>query len=135
MDKPLNEFGGWLRVFQVVLWFNFVVAGVSTLGFIFLLLKGKTSFALWILIPHEFVFTFLYFLLILRLAKKSPETPNYISKVIIAMLALAVISLILYVVLNHQILQALKIFGPKIGWAIIWFTYFKSSKRVKMFYI
>jgi uncharacterized protein DUF2569 len=141
--RPLSEFGGWLRVFQISLWLNLIIASFSALGVLFIQSKLKTTVGLWTLFAHQFCIVVLYCVIAVYLSKKNPKTPQNIRKAFIAIGSLGILTLVLYGFFLSfpdksdsppSVVASIQLFGPKIVWTMIWASYFSRSERVHQFY-
>lgn len=150
MAKPLNEFGGWLRFFQIANIIGIVIGFIMVLIFIaafFLSLADGENFsnldkATFIFIMIE-IPVFMYFTVrILQYLKiKSPDTPGNISKMIQYILILTIITGVIEFAVylsfhnaSDQLFDTVKGTIQSLISATIWLTYFKKSVRVKQHY-
>jgi len=141
-----NEFGGWLTLFNITLWFNFIVVILMSIGLLlsFSKISNSTSMFVNIITLIRYAITgFLMFQMITPVKKQEAIVPDKIVQLIIWYAAVYVIFVVLMwglsLVDNTQLLIKLRtgflIAGiPIIGWSLIWGQYFKVSKRVLAYY-
>lgn len=149
MAKPLNEFGGWLKFFQIINVFLIILIllyFVSTAYFAAGAFSSKIPFTKELKLSIVFMFTLfplLYFFTgkILRLLKvKSPEVPDDISRYIVYIIIVSVSAGIAEILFFHSgdfskfIFSIFKSVIQPLVINIIWLAYFRRSKRVKEFY-
>lgn len=146
MEKPLHEFGGWLRFFQVT---NIIGVIVLLPMIVFLIIFSLAMFEIKQFISSSAVVVDLLisFYLILRILKIlkviNTDTPGKIMKYLVWFIIFTLIFMVI------EIFVALWVNGG--GWTsadnssvrasigsmfscIIWISYFKNSKRVKQVY-
>ena len=144
--KPLNEFGGWLRFFQVTCWLNVVVLVlVLPVFLIALFAENKPAGIAEDLSMVADAAVSLY--LIRRIlqvvqvpAKESSENIRGWLKIMLG-LSLGFVALNLVIAYwkhggawskdAEDVLRGAK---AGVGWPLIWLGYFQQAKRVKAFY-
>ena len=143
MAKPLNEFGGWLRFFQVTCWLTVVVFVVNVFLSVAAILK---QFSLQRVLVFSVLITGIAIILsllwkVLRLLKvKSPEVPAQIIKKILLVTVFTVAFSLVDVLSGLWLYQTSPSASSLVGlvrpivWYLIWSTYFRKSKRVQAHY-
>ncbi len=150
MAKPLNQFGGWLRFLQVMSILGIVIGTIATVFVSYVIFEKYASgefiqdelkaSLLFILVEFPVSFYFV-FKILMNLNKKSPESPDIISRYIrynlIFIVLISIVELFVYISIgdaSSSIYETLKsLIGTAVG-ASIWLSYFKQSIRVKEFY-
>lgn len=148
MAKPINQFGGWLRFFQVMniiavialpilsLFLLFAVGGTLATGDPF----GALYFGIGIV---EMVAAFVISIVILiELSKRDIAVPRKIQKLLTIEVAFAVICGGIVVPLSDfspalesdAIIDTLKGIVQSIGYFVVWNKYFGQSRRVQAVY-
>jgi len=148
MAKPLDEFGGWLRFFEITSWIGVVVISGLCM-FLLLALAGVERTGDFMSILISAVDSIVYVVLMIKLLKiiriKDPETP---SKVV-GFLKLVVLFTVLFTVCDiisayfffdkKEFLELAGVNGKAITQAVFWFlvwrSYFTKSKRVEAYYV
>ena len=149
MVKPLNEFGGWLKFFQIINIFSLILV---TLYFLSTLYFTAGAFSLKNPLTNElklsiaFMFTlfpalFYYTFKILKSLKtKSMHVPDEISGYIKYILLFSVIAGVVEITLFASpdllklVYDLFRSLIQPIAINIIWLMYFRKSVRVKEFY-
>ena len=146
MPKPLDQFGGWLKFFYVILWIGAVsLIVVSVLiGFALLTEGSMLEKRIMAISLVELSVTTVLIIKILRLVKtKQPDVPTQIFRlmVIVVLVALsfgAIEAIVLYLANGFEGLKELKDTGKGILSNLtsfaIWSSYFMTSKRVRAYY-
>ena len=157
--KPINEFGGWLRFFQV---FNIIILVISGYRFVHLVMQFVEILSEVETLPNIlYIFTIttislafiIYFTyrMIYYVTQQVNEIPNiiisYQFKIAILSIAFYVIIFMLAGNLSSDVKSQFPGLASLSNWKeltaniftsavtyIIWVTYFKLSKRVKEFY-
>lgn len=146
MAKPLHEFGGWLRFFQVMNIFGAVVCSVVILIFIFVAIAEPYSKStIEFLISAIDLMISLYFMIkiISIIKKKKPETPDQVVKYLklIMIFSLAFLVILVPTILwandgqwlagNTETVQGSL---QTVFAYFIWKFYFDKSRRVNLYY-
>ena len=147
MPKPLNEFGGWLKVFWALWWIQFILGVLLLLCVAFSLVKWtpgefrNIQNILLALIPWSIptIFAILSFSVI---KIKSPGTPNKIARILCLYFVVAVSVWIPLASLGmrppiwgRELFEAVIIAAVVLlAYSIIWVLYFRKSKRVLSYY-
>jgi len=143
MAKPLNEFGGWLRFFQVICWLTLIVYGVNVFVITGLVLDQPTPQKIFSFVVLIFGIGFLLFLIwkILRLLTvKAPEIPGRIVKKMLVFTIVAALFSLADTCFSYWIygmalsFRDARDFLRPIAWYLIWSSYFRKSKRVVAHY-
>lgn len=149
MIKPLNEFGGWLKLFQIINIFSLILVTLyflSTLYFTAGALSLKNPLTNELKLSIVFMFTlfpalFYYTVKILKSLKiKSPHVPDEISGYIRFILLVSVIAGVVEIILfssqeiSKLVYDIFRSLIQPVVMNIIWLVYFKKSVRVKEFY-
>ncbi len=138
MPKPLNQFGGWLRFFQVFIWFFVVLLFISVAGFLALSLVGRIqqpwSSINMIRICSAIVLFPLILIIAIKIRLRIPTIPTILGELLIAVTVVQIIGAAVEAIIKQK--HATLLAGPIVQaiWAGIWILYFKNSKRVKAFY-
>ncbi len=143
MPRPLNEFAGWLRFFQILIMLNLlfsVFTGVMLFESLFV--DQEKLLTIGELAQFGFVVYMLYMILKI-IQNPSPEVPEQIKQYLFNIFIVAglhfvyftVVSLMVY---GHEWSQINTVsFAAAVQtmlWTAIWRTYFERSKRVNAFY-
>ena len=154
MAKPLNEFGGILRLFYAISWFFLLyylatfAMGVS-IGFIDFEFTEKWSLTnrlaiQALLMINTGVLAYLYYRILKIIKVRSPDTPQRIIKLILFIfgfsLAINIVAIPVYLWADQlewtqKMTDDLKRdFLQSSGTLAIWYSYFRRSRRVKSYY-
>ncbi len=149
MVKPLNEFGGWLKFFQIINVFSLILVALyflSTLYFTAGALSSKNPLTNELKLSIAFMFTlfpalFYYTVRILKSLKiKSSHVPDEISRYIRFILLFSVIAGVVEITLfvssdiSKLVYDLFRSLIQPVVINIIWLMYFRKSVRVKEFY-
>lgn len=143
MAKPLGEFGGWLRFFQILAIINFLATALVLGIAIFFLIAGPPDQGITyghliagvaVAIPFAWLMAFI----IMRLPIKDSETPRTVARVTWAAFVLTTASTVLQasitaVATNASFIDAYD-WPAGIFWLIAFVVYLEHSKRVKAYY-
>ena len=142
MAKPLNQFGGWLRFFQISNWIWVILNIFSGLGFVIMALSEGMFHPI---MSSLFLFSATYLTIqFLRIIKdQSKSTPTKVSTKLTWIISLAIIfgSCEIIMVLQgsnwtwtQEAHEALMPYFQAIVSLLIWIIYFSISKRVNAYY-
>jgi hypothetical protein len=149
MVKPLNEFGGWLKLFQIINVFSMILVTLyflSTLYFAAGAFSSKNPLTNELKLSIAFMFTlfpalFYYTFKILKSLKiKSSHVPDEISGYIRYILIFSVIAGVVEITLfaspdiSKLVYDLFRSLIQPIVINVIWLIYFRKSVRVKEFY-
>ena len=150
MVKPLNEFGGWLKFFQLINVFCLILVmlySLSTLYYAAGAFSSKIPFTDELKLSAAFMFTlfpllFYYTIKILKALRiQSPHIPDEISGYIRNIMIFSVIAGIVEVSylksspdMTQQAYDLFRSLIQPIIMNLIWLLYFRKSVRVKEFY-
>jgi len=149
MAKPLNEFGGWFRFFQIINIIGVVLLGISVLlstlaiASFFLQQNYKGAIELIIMIL-KIIVTMILALKILWILKIKDECiPVTIRRCLLWILIFSIIFLgveisVVYWINGGKLLnedyQSFRGSIQTVIFCLIWMSYFKISKRVSLYY-
>jgi hypothetical protein len=149
MVKPLNEFGGWLKFFQIINVFSLILVTLyflSTLYFAAGAFSSKNAFTSELKLSIAFMFTlfpallFYTFKILKSLKIKESHVPDEISGYIRYILLFSVIAGVVEITLfaapdiSKLVYDLFRSLIQPIVINIIWLLYFRKSVRVKEFY-
>ena len=143
MAKPLNEFGGWLRFFQVTCWLTliiFAVNGALAVAAVFNQFSFQKLIVFSVLLAGVVVILSLLWKILRLLKVQSPKTPEQIAKKISLVAICAVIFSLVDTFSGLWLFQMSLSFSSLMGllrpivWFLVWSSYFKKSKRVNSHY-
>ena len=143
MDKPLNEFAGWLRFFQFLVIMNLMMNALTGVTLIENLIKEPDKIlTIGAMVQFGFIMYLMYFILKF-LPIPTPEIPEKIKQNLFYMFIIAIVHLLFYtsvtVLIFHRdwsmenYLSFLGAFNLMV-WSAFWRTYFEKSKRVAAYY-
>jgi len=149
MAKPLNEFGGWLRFFQIINIIGVVFLGISifmstlAIADLFMAQNYKVMVEL-IVIALEIIIMFILTLRILWVLKiRDKCIPITIRRCLLWILIFSIIFLgaeisVVYWINGGKLLnedyQSFRGSIQTVIFCLIWLSYFKISKRVSLYY-
>ncbi|MBN2280993.1 MAG: hypothetical protein JXQ65_10465 [Candidatus Marinimicrobia bacterium] len=143
MGRPLNEFAGWLRFFQIVVLVNLmmnILTGVTLVESLFQ--EPDKILTLGSLVQFGFVMFLLYKILKL-LPIPLTKTPEKIKEYLFYMFILAIVHFVFFTSVTLLVFQRkwslennLAFFSAfnLMVWSAFWRTYFERSKRVRAYY-
>ena len=149
MAKPLNEFGGWLRFFQITNIIGVVLLGISifmstlAIADFFIEQNYKEVIELTV-IALDIIITFILTLKILWVLKiRDKCIPVTIRRCLLWILIFSIIFLgveisVVYWINGWKLLnedyQSFRGSIQTVVFCLIWISYFKKSKRVSLYY-
>ena len=150
MAKPLHQFGGWLRFFQIANIISLIIGGLAFILVLYVYFEASSSnqyipdvetAAIIFGVIKMPVFFYLTIKVLGHLKVKSPSSPEDVSRFIRYALIFAIVSSAVEVMVysnydnsSNQIFESVKLVIQSIISAAIWLSYFKKSVRVKKFY-
>ena len=142
MAKPIDQFGGWLRFFEVTLYLR-IFLSLIFLGILIWKIEIPSTIGGWTFAIELPLFIFIGSWILTRIHVKNPETPKLILKLLKVMFVFSVVVLgvtLLALVTSTDPNQRDNIahsFFPAVGRIFsyaIWIAYFKQSVRVSKYY-
>ena len=143
--KPLDEFGGWLRFFHVVVWIGVVFCAVALPIFAFTLFDSdpKTRWEAAVALFDALATLWISRMILKRVKDRDPSVPGEMRLLMLVSLTLG-----FAVLLGDGLIYwsygtwpptgedyfSLRADSKSIQWGLIWFLYFKFSRRVKIYY-
>ncbi|GMT48766.1 MAG: hypothetical protein IEMM0008_0305 [bacterium] len=138
MVRPIDDFGGWLRFFQIDNWLVILALifdivdlsmGLKDLGTV----KAVIRDSLTIIEFTAYIYMTYKMLNVIQL--KSADIPNIISKLLLTLLILSASFLVIKMFVTSEMpMTSVKIMGGEVFYFIAWANYFERSKRVKAYY-
>ena len=137
--KPIDQFGGWLRFFQVTEVIRIIVAFLMFWIWFHEVSAGKIAnpwgFGSITTLVIQLVGVIISSIILWFLSQRAPQTPTRIAKLVIASAAVFIGGKILIGIIEQLPTQKVSIgLFPSAVIAILWLEYFKSSKRVRGYY-
>lgn len=146
MAKPLHRFGGWLKFFNLSLWFAAIFMTGTTILLTVSIFKSESvfEFSAYLISIFDGVVSIVLNILILKIMKKkSIDTPSKMVKLMAYLVGFSALFVICLIMLYSLVLkmdaaapvaeEGKGIFSVII-WFLIWSSYFKKSKRVFSYY-
>lgn len=149
MSKTFDQFGGWLKFFQICNYIGIVVGGLMTLyvilniGKVLSKLDVMGSIVLILSLIYEFIIIILFYKMVDNIEERHPsvveEINQYFKIIFVSTIILMVLNifLIFYIKSGTSNIFAKNILRTGMNnlvYCSIWMTYFKISKRVKEYY-
>ena len=149
MAKPLNEFGGWLRFFQITniigTVFLIIVIALSILSTVSLLITAEYKEVVgMIVMTIDITITVGFTIMILwNIKKKDESTPAKIRYYLLLILIFSLVFLVIEIPVTNWIcdrklsfinFQYFQDAARSVIFCLIWMSYFKKSKRVSLYY-
>jgi uncharacterized membrane protein YidH (DUF202 family) len=143
MNRPLDEFSGWLRFFQIIVFFNLtlnIFMGFTLFGELFrepdkLLTSG--ALLQWVFILYMF------YSILKILENRHISTPEQIKEHLFYIFMVSIAHFIFHTAVTLLVYKQewsdenlITLVGTiqNMIWAALWHTYFEKSKRVKAYY-
>ena len=139
MSKPLNEFGGWLRAFQIFTIIGICIQLGLMAGRVFYV-GGQGAAAPWTLstfvgMGWRLAVIVVALLILLKIRRAMPEVPTQVAKLIIASAAIRIVGSLVAAAIEQLPVRGLSsTLSNSVIIPGIWVGYFISSKRVLTFY-
>jgi hypothetical protein len=143
MFKPLDEFAGWLKFFQVIIFMNLVFNGVSSFTLIEALIKAPEKIVTLGQIFQLGVILFIFYSILKIIQYRDSFIPEKIKEYLFYIFILAIVHFVFYIAVTILVYKnewtqtnTLSLFGANANmiWAAFWRTYFEKSKRVNAYY-
>jgi len=143
MVKPLDEFGGWLRFFQIICYLNIIFSITVMLMSLEMLLQEGQFINHLLALAQLSLITFFLIRIVRIVTLRNPQTAALISDYLYRMFLVAVgyflLNTLITMIKNNwtwslENTQALAAALQTMLWCAIWRTYFARSRRVKAYY-
>jgi hypothetical protein len=143
--KPLDEFGGWLRFFLIVTWIGVVMCVIALPIFAFTLFDAdpKTRWEAGVALFDAAATLWISRMIIKRVKDREPGVPAEMRLLMIVSMTLGAAVLLGDVLIywahgawppSGEDYISLRADSKSIQWGLLWFLYFKFSRRVKTYY-
>ena len=135
MEKPFNEFGGWLRFFWVTTMLTLIFYVIAFIGNFAPYLKENSAINInFIVTQLEFTLCAVFALYVFKyLKKQDPTSPKKIVSLLLASALVTLPGLIFRVIFPNNS-QSTSSLNTNYFLIMAWTLYFKESKRVKIYY-
>ncbi len=138
MVRPIDEFGGGLRFFQIDNWLVILALifgivdlsmGLKDLGTVKAIIRDSLT------IIEFTAYIYMTYKMLNAVGLKSVDTPNIVSKLLLTLLILSVSFIAIKLLITSEIsMLTVKSVGGEVFYFIAWTIYFERSKRVKAYY-